>query len=387
MILTTFLGFCLFLCTLADYYPLREYSGGNFFNGWEFYDDVDNTTWGNVRYVDQTTAIEQGLAYVTDKGNAVIRVDDETYIPGGWDFTNRQSVRITTTDTYPLTGLIIIDLVHMPYGCSVWPSFWSFGPSAGEWPAGGEIDIIEGVNLVGHNQMALHSTEGCFQSNNSGGTGQTLERDCSTPTGCAVRENKNDSYGQAFNEAGGGVFALQMAQSGFYIWFWSRDDIPDSISGANSQSTMDTTKDWGTPSASYPASGCNDTLWKYFAPQQLVLDITLCGNWAGLPAVYGATCVNQYACLTDNVVGDGSNYAEAYFEIRWIRTYTGDKALVPSFTPSPTFSLSVSTSSSISSASATSSSNDSWSVLSMSWLTMILYCLLGVVLTLCCILL
>ena len=147
--------------------------------------------------------------------------------------------------------------------------------------------------------MALHSTEGCFQANNSGGTGQTLERDCSTPTGCAVRENKNDSYGQAFNEAGGGVFALQMAQSGFYIWFWSvsrilrssffrksmletstqRDDIPDSISGANSQSTMDTTKDWGTPSASYPASGCNDTLWKYFAPQQLVLDITLCGNW------------------------------------------------------------------------------------------------------------
>ncbi|KAL1738323.1 concanavalin A-like lectin/glucanase domain-containing protein, partial [Schizophyllum fasciatum] len=238
-------------------------------------------------------AINQGLAYVTDDGNAVIKVDDQTHIPGGWDFTNRQSVRITTTDTYPLNGLIIIDLVHIPYGCSVWPSFWSFGPSAGEWPAGGEIDIIEGVNLV-------------------------------------------------FNEAGGGVFALQMAQSGFYMWFWSvrdavaqRNDIPHSISGANSQSTMDTTKDWGRPSASFPASGCNDSLWQFFAPQQLVLDITLCGNWAGLPAVYGATCTNQYACLTDNVVGDGANYADAYFEIRtrafidsFAHLYTADLGVV-----------------------------------------------------------
>lgn len=347
------------LCAFADYYPLREYSGSEFFNGWEFYDYVDNTTWGNVLYVDQTTAMNQGLAYVTDDGHAVIRVDDQTYIPGGWDFTNRQSVRITTTDTYPFNTLVLIDLVHMPYGCSVWPSFWSFGPSAGEWPAGGEVDIIEGINLVGENQMALHSTEGCYQDRDNGGLGDTIERDCSTPEGCAVREKKANSYGQAFNEAGGGVFALQMAPSGFYIWFWSRDDVPDSISGADSKSTMDTTKDWGTPSAAYPSSGCNDTLWQYFAPQQLVLDITLCGNWAGIPAVYGATCDDQYACVTDNIVGDGSNYAEAYFEIRWIRTYTGDKALALSSTPSPTFTLSVPTSSTRTGAPSMTTANNS----------------------------
>ncbi|KAL1740054.1 glycoside hydrolase family 16 protein [Schizophyllum fasciatum] len=385
MILTTLLLSTLPLYTLADYYALREYSGDSFFSGWEFYDNVDNTTWGNVRYVDQATAINQGLAYVTDDGNAVIKVDDQTHIPGGWDFTNRQSVRITTTDTYPLNGLIIIDLVHIPYGCSVWPSFWSFGPSAGEWPAGGEIDIIEGVNLVEHNQMALHSTDGCFQANNSGDSGQTLERNCSTPTGCAVRENKTNSYGQAFNEAGGGVFALQMAQSGFYMWFWSRNDIPHSISGANSQSTMDTTKDWGRPSASFPASGCNDSLWQFFAPQQLVLDITLCGNWAGLPAVYGATCTNQYACLTDNVVGDGSNYADAYFEIRWIRTYTGDKALVPSSTPSPTFTLPISASSSRTSTAGMSSSSNGCDRVRLGYLWLWdFHLLLAVSLTICC---
>ncbi len=35
---------------------------------------------------------------------------------------------------------------------------------------------------------------------------------------------------------------------------------------------------WGTPSASYPTSAqCNVT--NFFTPQQLVLDIALCGDW------------------------------------------------------------------------------------------------------------
>ena len=37
---------------------------------------------------------------------------------------------------------------------------------------------------------------------------------------------------------------------------------------------------WGPPTASYPnSSTCSVT--DFFTPQQLVLDITLCGDWAG----------------------------------------------------------------------------------------------------------
>jgi len=132
----------------------------------------------------------------------------------------------------------MIDVRHIPYGCSVrhspnlskvkvinsiwqvWPSFWTLGTDK-EWPGGGEIDVIEGINMMDHNQIALHTTPGCFQAQNSGQTGQTIEGDCSTPQGCLVAENKPNSWGPGFAQAGGGVWALQIDVAGIFVWYWS----------------------------------------------------------------------------------------------------------------------------------------------------------------------
>jgi len=71
----------------------------------------------------------------------------------------RGSVRIESTKTYN-KGLFILDLKHMPGGiCGTWPAFWSLG--SGTWPQGGEIDIIEGVNLNTQNKMVLHTNTQC----------------------------------------------------------------------------------------------------------------------------------------------------------------------------------------------------------------------------------
>ena len=39
-----------------------------------------------------------------------------------------------------------------------WTAFWSNGPN---WPVGGEIDIIEGVNDYTNNQTTIHTSDGC----------------------------------------------------------------------------------------------------------------------------------------------------------------------------------------------------------------------------------
>ena len=72
------------------------------------------------------------------------------------------------------------------------------------------------------NQMALHTTSGCFHdtppqqlgaSNAENSDGQNTS-DCSTPSGCTVTETKTGSFGSAFNEQGGGVWAVQFDVSG-----------------------------------------------------------------------------------------------------------------------------------------------------------------------------
>ncbi|TBU31749.1 concanavalin A-like lectin/glucanase domain-containing protein [Dichomitus squalens] len=292
--------------TLAAYNLIKEYQGSNFFSGWEFYGNYDNLTNGDVTYLDQANATASKLAYVNDAGNAIIKVDDTSFVP--WN-DKRNSIRIETYDYFPVGTVLLFDAVHLPYGCSVWPSFWTKGPN---WPAGGEIDVLEGVNLMTANQMALHTSSGCTVD----GT------DCSSGAGCTVMEKKDSSYGQAFAAAGGGVWATQLDTTGINIWFWSRNDIPDSVKSATN--TVDPTS-WGTPSASYP-SGSSCDISQFFTPQQLVLDISLCGDWAGLANVYGQTCgtqgqVNSTSCYLENVINNG-NYSSAYFEISYIKAFS-----------------------------------------------------------------
>lgn len=77
----------------------------------------------------------------------------------------RQSIRITSNSNYN-GGLFIMDSVHMPTGCGTWPAcksdhypvlncqltFWLVWTNGPNWPAGGEIDIVEGINNYTNNQ-------------------------------------------------------------------------------------------------------------------------------------------------------------------------------------------------------------------------------------------
>jgi hypothetical protein len=88
---------------------------------------------------------------------------------------------------------------------------------------GGEIDIFEGVNLQSSNFMALHTSPGCSMPNGITQTGTPRSVDCdSSPghnDGCSVADTRAKSYGQAFSDAGGGVWVTQFDTNGIKIWF------------------------------------------------------------------------------------------------------------------------------------------------------------------------
>jgi hypothetical protein len=142
---------------------------------WETEDDL---THGRVNYVDKTTALKDNLTFgtrfllpthtfvrsippnfclVVSDSKFVMRADDMKKVAN--TSRGRDSIRIHSLAAYD-DALFVLDLTHMPEGCSTWPAWWTLS-QAGPWPQGGEIDIIEGVNLNPANLASLHTTPNC----------------------------------------------------------------------------------------------------------------------------------------------------------------------------------------------------------------------------------
>lgn len=312
----------------AAFNLVKDFSGTNFFNGWDFFDGFDNTTNGDVNFVSQANATASQLAFVNAAGHAIVKVDNTSFVPFNF---KRNSVKIISHDFFPIGSIFLFDALHLPFGCSVWPSFWTMGQN---WPAGGEIDILEGVNKMTIDQMTLHAIGGCSQAAGVTQLGKTVGTDCSagqnSSQGCTVQETQANSYGEGFNDNGGGVWGAQFDESGVFIWFWGRNSIPADVSSGGN--TVDPST-WGTPSASWPSSSCN--ISEFFKPQQMVIDITLCGDFAGQPNIYQQTCGGPLGnssvsiCYIDNVINNGTAYDDAYFEINYVKVYSNTAALVP----------------------------------------------------------
>ncbi|KAJ6602233.1 glycoside hydrolase family 16 protein [Mycena sp. CBHHK59/15] len=274
----------------TTYDMVKEYAGSSFFNDWNFYGHFDNLTNGTrCTFVTESVASSSKLAYVDSTTNrAIIKVDNTSTVVFN---DKRNTVRISSKDLFSVGSIWIADMYHVPYGCSVWPAFWSQAP---DWPTGGEIDTFEHWNMELHNQMTLHTDPGCNQVSPLQTSTIVNSTDCShldnSNAGCGVMDPAADSYGAAFAAAQGGVFVTEFAESGISVWFFDRSSIPKSISGNASSA------------------------------QNLIFDITLCGDAAGATSVFAQTCSG--VCYNDYVVGNGSVYNNAYFDVASVRVYS-----------------------------------------------------------------
>ncbi|EGG12275.1 family 16 glycoside hydrolase [Melampsora larici-populina 98AG31] len=315
----------------SGYYPTTyklksESSGKTFFDHWDFFTDADPTH-GLVAYQPADSAWKSGLVSLgqntlssTLKGKAStaianypltarMKVDSTSWLGDG---QNRKSVRITSKAQFKY-GLLILDAIRMPYGCSTWPAFWTVGE---DWPNQGEIDIVEGVNMLDKNQMTLHTSAGCsiMKTMGANATGQVYDTNCDVTAnqnaGCGVGDSNSESYGEGFNNAGGGVFAMEWKSSGISIWRFSRTSIPDDIS-----SKQPNPEKWSQPAAHWDSTHCG-ALRDQFGQHRIVFDITVCGDWAG--GAFGSSgCSGSCA----EAMKDPSNFSNAEWEIASVQLY------------------------------------------------------------------
>lgn len=300
---------------LAATYSLSDNHVGTNFLSTFTHQAIADPTRGRVNYVDQATALAQNLTFAS--GNTLIlRADSKTTLSSSGP--GRNSVRIRSVKTYT-THVSVFDIRHMPQGCGTWPAAWETDEAS--WPNGGEVDIVEGVNDQTPNAMTLHTGANCNMPASRTQTGTATLNNCDVNangnSGCGVQAPTPDSYGPAFNNAGGGFYAMERTSTFIKVWFWGRNagNVPAEVrSGGNSINT-DT---WGTPTAFFPNTQCD--IASHFDAHNIIINLTFCGDWAGQAGIFnGAGCPG--AC-TDYVNNNPSAFTDAFWDIAALRVYT-----------------------------------------------------------------
>ncbi|KAI1504117.1 concanavalin A-like lectin/glucanase domain-containing protein [Biscogniauxia marginata] len=288
-----------------------EYTGSTFFDKFDYFTGYDPAE-GFVHYVPREQAEQLNLTYASDQ-TAVLRVDTSVG-PGSTPdaSTGRFSVRVESKTQYE-NGLFIFDVKHTPFGCGTWPALWLV--DVNDWPTNGEIDVMEAVNqATDGNQMTLHTTEGCTM----GGvrrkmTGSSLQGTCYNGTngnaGCGVR-GEADSYGATYNDAEGGIMAMEWRDEGIRMWEFGRGDVPADITSRNPDPSS-----WGTAAADFPNTDCD--IGSHFRNQSIIVNIDLCGQYAG--GVYAQSgCPSN---CTDYVANNPDAFTNAFWEFGPFEVY------------------------------------------------------------------
>ncbi|KAK0202504.1 endo-beta-glucanase [Desarmillaria ectypa] len=296
----------------ASYQQTDSFVGSQFYSGFSHQAIYDPTN-GRVNYVDVSTSKSRNLTYASGD-TFILRADDTTVLNANGP--GRNSVRLMSNKQYGSNTVMVFNIRHMPQGCGTWPAVWTVGPN---WPYGGEVDIIEGVNNQAYNQATLHTSSGCtMPSSSRSQTGVALTSNCdvnvNSNAGCGVQLQSANSYGSGFNNNGGGWYAMERTDSFIKIWFWGRYDsnVPSVVSSGSGSINTD---NWGTPAAYFPSNSCS--LASHFSAQNIIINLTFCGDWAG--NVYASSgCPSSCVDFVNNNPGA---FADAYFNFAWVKVY------------------------------------------------------------------
>lgn len=337
---TVLVGAALVQQSIAGYVLEDDYMENEFWGNFDFFTEPDPTE-GFVQYIDQAAATEAGLFYPPSYGNS-----SASAVSWGVDTTNitpegRPSIRVSSKKSYD-SGLVVIDVEHMPIGCGTWPAFWMVGP---DWPHKGEIDILEGVNEQEHNAITLHTGPECMiGSDHSAFAGEVETPNCDVNApdqdrnaGCSIKHPSKKSYGAGLNANKGGVYATQWTDEHISVWFFPRGEIPKNVLGDSPNPKI-----WGKPAAKFEG-GCD--ISASFQKQQIIFDTTFCGFWAGGVWEKGGCAKKTGVATCEEFVRDNPEaFKDAFWTVNALKVYQDNgkgEAPAPSNSGYPVVSSSV----------------------------------------------
>lgn len=313
----------------ATYTQVADFSGSNFFDGFEAYTGADPTN-GHVNYTDMATAASLGLlgfnqyAGAGNATHAYIGVDATNPAPKG-----RNSVRLTSKATFSVGMLAIMDFHHVPTGFGVWPAAWFLG-TGGVWPSKGEIDVLEYVHNASGNAVTLHTAAGCGVQNSMKGNeyvGALQNGDCNAGNageGCSVHAPatvpvfKQDvaTAGVPLNAQNGGIYVTEWTTAGIKVWAFSRDAVPQNLNLVNPS-----TAGFPTPITDFSGDGCDFSTT--FQDVVLILNTDFCGDWAGkVWESSGAAAATGVETCNDYVANHPKAFENAYWDIGGIKIFS-----------------------------------------------------------------
>ena len=179
-------------------------------------------------------------------GQLVIQANQESYM--GFNYT---STRMKTKGKWSWTYGRIEASIKIPRGQGIWPAFWMLGGNIDSvgWPTCGEIDIMENIGKTS-DQGTDHGTIHGPQTNSCGGD-----------------YNCGGGVGGTYTLPGGAALA-----DDFHIY---------AVEWTTNQITwyLDSTPFFTATPAKLPSGGT----WVFTAPQFIILNVAVGGNWPGNP--------------------------------------------------------------------------------------------------------
>ena len=155
-------------------------------------------------------------------------------------------------------------------------------------------------------------------------TGTDPRTNCTLPSSCGVTAPQG-SFGDGFNQQGGGVWAVQVYTSGVRAWYFPRNAVPAGVTAANPDPSQ-----WGTPLMDFVAQNCN--VEQAFQQMKIIFNIDFCGSNAGGPVSdpnqnwNGFSRCGQTTGVSSCSAYVGANpevFSEAYFLVNYVKTFTG----------------------------------------------------------------